>query len=859
MKPQIPRATYRLQFHRGFTLRQGTELVDYLHDLGVSHVYASPLLKASPGSMHGYDVCDCSQINPELGTEADLEAFVAALRQRGMGLVLDIVPNHMGIGPENPWWWDVLKLGRASKFADYFDIDWDSPDPALRGKVLAPFLGDEYERVLERGELKVSCEQAEVTVRYFDHRFPASPESILVPGKFLEEAVAEFNADPRVLHRFLEQQHYRLAFWERGDSQINYRRFFNISGLAGLRVELPQVFADTHNRILAWHQRGYLDGLRIDHPDGLRDPKQYLERLRRAAPGAWVIVEKILEPGESLPTDWPVAGTTGYDFLNRVGGLFVDPAGEKPLTDFYAEFAGEKTDYQEVVRDKKRLCLRKLLVAEVDRLARLLHAISARHHRGFGSSDLKEALIELIAAFPVYRTYMQADRPPGLHLGSAPRVSSEDIHHIEQAAAVAGGERPDLDPALFDFLKNLLLLRDGASERADASSAKPQDSTMSSRHSDGASAAEGEFVMRFQQLTGPAMAKGVEDTTFYCFNRFVVLNEVGGDPGRFGLSVEEFHEACRLSHAHWPDTMLATSTHDTKRGEDVRARLSVLSEIPGAWTDAVRRWSAMNEKHRRQGFPDRNTEYLFYQVLVGAWPLSVDRAMAYMEKASREAKQHTSWTDRNAVYDDALRHFVEATLNDSGFVAEVERFVAPLVEPGRLTSLAQTLVKFTAPGVPDIYQGCELQNLSLVDPDNRRPVDYELRCRQLGELARLSAEQVRQRSDEELPKLWLVHKVLGVRRKHPDLFSAEAGYEPLKAQGVKAAHVVAFVRGGRVVTAVPRLVHGLVDGWADTTIALPAGVWSNEFTGESVNGGECAIEELLKRFPVALLSLKEGA
>lgn len=854
MNAPAPRATYRLQFHRGFTLRQGTQLVDYLHGLGVSHVYSSPLLKACPGSTHGYDVCDCSQLNPELGTETDFESFVAELRQRGMGLVLDIVPNHMGIGPENPWWWDVLKLGRASKFADYFDVDWDPPDPALQGKVLLPFLGDEYERVLERGELKVGCEHAEVTVRYFDRRFPASPESILVPGKFLEEAVAEFNADRQALDRFLEQQHYRLAFWKQGDARVNYRRFFNIAGLAGLRVELPLVFSDTHNRILAWHQRGYLDGLRVDHPDGLRDPKQYLERLHRAAPETWVIVEKILEPGETLPRDWPVAGTTGYDFLNRVGGLFVDPAGEKPLTDFYAEFTGEKTDYQEVVRDKKRLCLRKLLVAEVDRLTRLLQAISSHRHPAFETADLREVLIELIAAFPVYRTYVQADLPPGVSSGSAPRIGAEDLSHVEQAAAVAGRERPDLDPALFDLLKDLLLLRDRAPNPTAASPKKQEHPATPSRQSGDVSATEREFVMRFQQLTGPAMAKGVEDTTFYCFNRFVALNEVGGDPGRFGLSVEEFHEACRQSHAEWPHTMLATSTHDTKRGEDVRARLGVLSEIPGAWADTVHRWAAMNERHRREGFPDRNAEYLFYQVLVGAWPLSVDRAAGYMEKASREAKQHTSWNDPDPAYDDALKRFVEASLNDSEFVAEVERFVAPLVEPGHVNSLAQTLLKLTAPGVPDLYQGNELHDLTLVDPDNRRPVDYELRRRLLGELAGLSVEQAWQRRNEGLAKLWLIQKVLGYRRKDPGLYGAGAGYEPLKAHGAKAPHVVAFSRGGRVVTVVPRLVRGLADGWVDTTIALPSGTWANELTGESVDGGVCALGELLRQFPVAFLS-----
>ena len=825
MNPElkIPRATCRLQFHRGFTLRAALALVPYLHALGVSHIYASPLLTARKGSTHGYDVYDPTKLNPELGTEADLEALAHALHTRGMGLVLDIVPNHMVASPENPWWWDVLQLGLASAYANYFDVDWDAPDPQLRGKILLPVLGDELEHVLNRGELNVVCENDEVTVRYYDHRFPASPGSLVMPEKTNEQAVASFNSSRVAMAAFLEQQHYLLTFWRHGNTQLNYRRFFNIIELAGLRVELPQVFADSHNRILDWHQRGWLDGLRIDHPDGLHDPEQYLQRLRQAAPGAWITVEKILEPGENLPARWPVAGTTGYDFLNRVTGLFIDPAGEKPVTDFYAAFTGEPTDYLAIVHEKKRQALQQLLPAEISSLLRLLQPLAADELRlqKFTLEHFREGLIELVADFPVYRTYVQADER---------RVSEQDIHHVAEAVSQAVRQQPELKD-IFDFLEDLLRLKIHADKSA-------------------------EFVMRFQQLTGPAMAKGVEETTYYCFNRLVALNVVGGNPGQFGWKTSDFHAAAEHAQAHWPNAMLATSTHDTKRSEDVRARLSLLSEIPDEWAGTVRRWSALNEKHRRDHLPDRNAEYLFYQTVLGAWPLSVDRAVAYMEKAVREARQHTTWTECNQSYEAALKHFVTATLGSADFVAGVELFLKSLIAPGRINSLSQTLLKLTTPGVPDIYQGTELWDLSLVDPDNRRPVDYAVRQCLLAELPDLTPAQILARSNEGLPKLWLIQKSLAFRRRHPEVFSAGGQYAPLFAQGEKAAHVVAFSRGGGVVTVVPRLVMRLANNWAGTTLVLPGNDWLNELTGETVTGGECRLAELLQKFPVALLSKK---
>lgn len=820
----VPRATYRFQFHSKFALRRAIELVPYLHELGITHVYSSPLLKACPGSTHCYDVCDHSQINPEIGTEKDLEELATALRQREMGLVLDIVPNHMGIcSRENTWWWDVLKNGRASSFAEYFDIDWDAPDPRLRGKVLLPVLGDYYGRILERGELKLSFEQGETVLCYYDHRFPISPETLSVATK-TTETLENLNADPTALDVVIQKQHYRLAGWRHGNAELNYRRFFDITTFAGIRVEDSRVFGATHALVLRWYANGWITGFRVDHPDGLRDPTEYFERLRAAAPRAWIIAEKILQPGELMPEDWPVEGTTGYEFLRRVTGLLVDPEGEKPLTDIYAEFTGEPTDYGVVVREKQRLVLRELLEAEVNWLTRLLLRIAERYwrYRDLAEVDLREALIDVTARLPVYCTYVQA------HLG---RVPETDAQVISETVAWARQRKPSMPPEAFDFIENLLLLRLSGE-------------------------AEHEFVMRFQQLTGPTMAKGAEDTACYCFNRLIALNIVGGDPSRFAVSPAFFHNRCLRALPRWPHSMLTTSTHDTKRAEDVQTRICLLSEIPNEWRAAVVRWSAMNVKHRQNDWPDRNIEFFYYQTLIGAWPLSLERALLVMEKSAREAKQHTSWTRCNAVYESALRNFVTATLSDKIFVADLERFVSRLVEPGYVNSLAQTLFKLTTPGVPDTYQGSELWDFGLVDPDNRRPVDFDTRERLLRESRNLSAEQIWERRAEGLPKLWLIQKTLAFRGQHPELFGAESDYEPLFARGEKAEHIVAFVRSGRAITIVPRLIAKLANKWADTTLHLPGGDWSNELTGDPIQEDNVAVADLFKKFPVALLSRK---
>jgi (1->4)-alpha-D-glucan 1-alpha-D-glucosylmutase len=879
------RATYRLQLAPGFGFDEAASLTDYLVALGVTHVYCSPYLQAAPGSTHGYDVVDPHRVNEELGGEEGHARFCAAVRAHGLGQILDVVPNHMAIGTEsNRWWWDVLENGPSSRYAAYFDIDWDPPEERFRNVILLPVLGDQYGQVLDAGALRLAREGERFVVRYRERVFPAAPRSLdtilaaaaqraqsptlafiadaygdlpaptatdrtsverrhrdkevlrrLLLRLLAEEPaaaaavagiVAEVNADPARLHELLERQCYRLVFWRMAGRDLGYRRFFDIDTLIGLRVEDADVFADTHTRVLRWLADGTLDGIRIDHPDGLRDPEAYLRRLRDVAPQAWIVVEKILEPGESLPETWPADGTTGYDFLNVAGGLFVDPAGERGLTQAYAAFTGETPEWARLCRETKLLALRELLGSEVRRLAALLVELCERHprHRDHTRSEAEEVLRETIACLPVYRTYVRTEVQP---------VREADARAIDASLARAKASRPDLPPDLFDFLGDVLRLR------------------VRGR-------LETELAMRFQQTTGAAMAKGVEDTAFYRFHRLVCLNEVGGDPQRFGVPFEAFHRWCAETQARRPHTLLATSTHDTKRSEDVRARLALLSEIPGPWTEAVGRWRQRNERHRRGDLPDRHAEALLYQTLVGAWPIATERVVAYMEKAAREAKTHTSWTRQDPEYETALRGFVTGVLADREFVADLERFVAPLVEPGRVTALALVLLKLTAPGVADIYRGTELWDLSLVDPDNRRPVDWGLRRRLLAELEHATPEAVWRGIDTGLPKLWVIRQALRLRQRRPVAFGDEGRYEPLHARGSRAHHVVAFARGGAVATVVPRLVIGLAGEWSETTIALPPGAWRNELTGERAEGGNVRLSDLLARFPVALLSRQEG-
>ncbi len=608
---------------------------------------------------------------------------------------------------------------------------------------------------------------------------------------------------------------------------MGYRRFFDVNSLVGLRMSNERVFADTHSLVLQLLRDGTLDGVRVDHPDGLRDPGLYFRRLRASAPEAWIVAEKILEWGETLPESWPVAGTTGYEFLNLAGGLFVDAGGEAAMNEIYRDFTGDSLDYAALAREKKTLVLQDILGSDVNRLTAAFLSICERNrdHRDVTRHEVHEAIRATVACFPVYRTYAQAES------GS---LTDGDAAYIDRAVDEAKAARADLDGELFEFLRDVLLLRTRGADEA-------------------------EFAMRFQQLTGAAMAKGVEDTLFYCFNRLAALNEVGGDPSHFGVSADDFHRCCGDAFAHWPDAMLAGSTHDTKRSEDVRARLYLLSELPAAWGDAVRRWTALAAPYRTNGLPDRNTEYLLYQTLVSAWPISEERVRRYMEKATREAKRQTSWTSPNAAFEDALDKMVSGLFGDADFVRDIEEFVRTLLEPGRVNSLSQTLLRMTAPGVPDIYQGTELWDLSLVDPDNRRPVDFDLRRKLLAGIGTLSVEEIVKRGNEGLPKLWVIRQCLRARRSRAESFGAKGTYSPLWATGSKAHHVVAFRRGGDVAAIVPRLTATLAGKWESTFIEIPEGVWENQFTRDVAMGGKVEVASLLAGFPVALLIKEERA
>jgi (1->4)-alpha-D-glucan 1-alpha-D-glucosylmutase len=908
-RPRV--ATYRVQLHAGFTFDDAAAIADYLAELGVSHLYCSPYLQAAPGSTHGYDVVDHGRLNSELGGAEGHRRLVERLAGAGLGQVLDIVPNHMALaGRANAWWWDVLENGPSSVYASYFDIDWDPPQRKLAATVLMPVLGDQYGRVLEAGELVIRRQDGSFTVRYYDHEAPISPrtlgelltkaaaragseelESLAVAfgrlphgrrtdraavverhrdkevlrarladlcrarpevGKAIDAEVEALNRDPDALDDLLGQQNYRLAYWRTGAEELSYRRFFDIETLAGLRVEDEAVFADTHRLILGLVADGTVDGLRVDHVDGLADPEGYLARLRDATGGGYVAVEKILQADEELPGSWPVAGTTGYDFLNHAGRLFVDPLQEAAMLGCYIRFTGRQQPYAEVAHAAKHQIMREDLVAEVERLTGLLADVCERHrrHRDHTRRELRDALREIVAAFPVYRTYARAGHP----------VLAADQARVAAAVDTAWRRRPDLDAELLGFIGELLT--GGFPGEAEAS-----------------------FAVRFAQVSAPVMAKGQEDTAFYRHLPLISLNEVGGDPGRFGRASsarsdgsdadprteedgpEDFHRAMAAAARHWPEAMLTLSTHDTKRSGDVRARISVLSELPEQWESAVARWSDRNEPHKRDIWPDRNAEYLLYQTLVGAWPIGEGRAAAFMQKAAKEAKVHTSWVDPNADYDDALAAFVTAVLADRDFVADLEGFLAEhrIVERGRVNSLAQTALLLTCPGIPDLYQGTELWDLSLVDPDNRRPVDYSRRRALLEGLVHAGPEQALARAEEGGPKLWLIHRVLGHRRRHPQAYGPGSGYEPLDVRGPGARHAVAFERTGGLAVIVPRLAADPGTGepesrrragdtaWPGTTVELPGGGWVDVLTGERVAGGSVSVADLLERFPVAVL------
>jgi (1->4)-alpha-D-glucan 1-alpha-D-glucosylmutase len=643
----------------------------------------------------------------------------------------------------------------------------------------------------------------------------------------IDKAIGELNSDHDALDELLNLQHYRLAYWRTADQELGYRRFFDVNTLVGLRVERPHVFEQTHRRILDWLREGVLDGVRIDHPDGLRDPLQYFTRLRQRSPDAWIIGEKILEPEEYLRENWPIQGTSGYDFLNVCNYWLMHPDGLKELTLIYRDFTQESTDFVAIAREKKLNVEHEALGSDVNRLASLFVEIceNNRDRRDFTRAEIRRAIREVAAGFWVYRTYVVPERE---------EITEEDRLQASNAIERAKSHRPDLDGGLLDFIGDVLLLRSRGS-------------------------LESEFVYRFQQFTSPVMAKGVEDTAFYCYNRMIGLNEVGGSPDRDGLTSSEFLDYCAKMQATHPLTMTTLSTHDTKRSDDVRARLAVVTEVPGQWRSFLRRWSRANSSLKTGGMPDHNTEYFLYQTMIGAWPIERERLTTYLEKAVREAKQQTSWTQQNKEFEDSLRVFIESLYSSNEFMAAIGEFVSRIIAAGRVNSLAQTLLKCTAPGVPDTYQGSELWDLHLVDPDNRGPIDYSERRSLLSELeAGITAEEVLKNMDSGMPKLWVLHCALQLRGRKPELFGADSEFTPLVIEGRKADHAVGFLRAGSLATVVPRWNLKLARSWSNTTVDLPGPRWRNVLTGELLNGGRVSMSNLLHRFPVALLMKEES-
>ncbi|HEX5415237.1 MAG TPA: malto-oligosyltrehalose synthase [Chloroflexota bacterium] len=1012
---ELPTATYRIQFNREFSFRDALAIVPYLADLGVSTLYASPCLKPGRDSSHGYDICDHNRLNPALGSDADFDELAAALRARGMGLIFDVVPNHMGIvDPDNAWWYDVLENGPSSPYATYFDIDWHplKADASYENRLLLPGLGDPYGKVLENGELVLNYQDGAFFISYYNRRMPISPrtypeilgarldalaaelgaedariqelQSIITAANHLppetateleavaerqrekeiikrriatlagespeiraaiEATVREFNGTSGDRHSFdaldalLEKQCYRVSFWRVAAEEINYRRFFDVNDLAAIRMELPQVFDESHRLILRLVRDGKVTGLRVDHADGLWDPRGYLDQLQTAAflalAGEWIdqsvddpeqrqaaeadlaaqyaaarargdcpelekplylVVEKILGKGEALPASWPIHGTTGYDFSQTLNGLFVDAANRKAFNTLYLSFVGHRpTAFPDLVNSSKKMIMLISLASEVNELAFSLKRIARRHrwYRDLTVNSLTHAVREIIAALPIYRTYLTEEG----------RADGHDRSAIEAAIGEAKRRNPRTARTVFDFIRRVLLL-DYLDDLTDEDRAEWRT-----------------FVMRFQQTSGPVMAKGVEDTAFYVYNRLLSLNEVGGDPEQFGVSPLVFHFQNQERVRTWPRSMLAGSTHDSKRSADVRARLNVLSELPKRWRAVLGTWSRQNRTKKSlvegQPAPDRNDEYFIYQTLLGAWPLEPftpesaeefrRRIQEYVQKAMHEAKVHTSWVNPNAEYDDALAQFVDKLLTSRpgrGFLASFLPFQQFVAFYGMLNALSQTLLQLTSPGVPDLYQGSELWDLSLVDPDNRRPVDYATRLARLADLrmkvqaaeARPVQRIVRSFYDRTAPaepplvplvrdllanwtdgqvKLYLIRRVLAERRAHPDAFTIGA-YRPLEPDGPGKEHLVGIARSDgamEYLTLVPRLGVSLTRGdqtlplgyatWEDTVAAIPEGVaeatYENVLTGERVVARESngrvvlTLAEVFATCPVAFL------
>jgi len=972
-----PLSTYRIQFHSGFRFEQARELISYLHDLGVSHLYSSPFLEARAGSMHGYDIINHERLNPEIGNEDELRALVRDLNAQDMSIVLDIVPNHMGVSTNTPWWRDVLQHGRASQYADFFDIDWNPLKPELHNKLLLPVLGDQYGEELEQGRFQIVDKDGDLVVQYCDHAFPIDPQTLplifealgpLPEGheessaadlRRLEEMLEQLRSLPQqssvdpeqgkvraqaweklrprwqsllqtspavqdvlhralshingktgdarsfdLLHLLLELQVYRLAHWRVSGEEINYRRFFDVNDLVGLRMENPQVFAATHRMLRRLLAEKMITGVRIDHSDGMLNPRQYLIRLQLLYADAringsepiqpvaengislevqqalsqhewtgknhllYAVVEKILEPGEELPDEWPVDGTSGYDFANLVNGIFIDQSNQRAFDRLYLRFVGHVADPDTLIYQSKKLILHSALASEVNVLTHLLGEISSsdRRARDFTLKTLRDSIREVIACFPVYRTYID----------ERGEYTARDKEYIEYAVRKAKRLNPGMSERVFDFLRNTLLLKGG---RLDEMTYRRQLY----------------FALKFQQLTGPVMAKGLEDTVFYVYNRFISVNEVGGSPKHFGISLAEFHAGNARRQERWPTSMLATSTHDTKRSEDVRARLDVLSEIPKLWSAFVMRARRLNRGKKvtisdGRVVPDDNEEYLLYQTLVGMWPWKLDehnraevaaRVQDYMTKAVHEAKVNLSWVNQNPEYVEGLQNFIAAILSGSmranSFVTLLNEFLQPIAYFGAINSLAQTTLKLTSPGAPDIYQGTELWDFSLVDPDNRRPVDFSTRRQMLSDLRNQNSDLIRlcgdllQNYQDGRMKMWATTRALEFRRENPKLFQ-KGRYIPLESPNLNQ-YLCSFARAleseasKMAIVAVSRFAYSLMGGdparpideaWDDATIQLPAGApadFENIFTGERVkaNEGKLRCADLFRRFPVCVL------
>jgi len=926
---KIPEATYRIQFCPSFTFADADQIIPYLHDLGITDVYASPVLRSRKGSAHGYDMTDPCSFDPELGGKEGFERLTATVAAHTMGWLQDIVPNHMAYHHENSRLMDVLEKGKHSQFSGFFDILWDFPEEQLRGKLMAPFLGENLDWCLRKGEITIGLDRSGFYAVYYDHRFPlsiSSYEQILSTvigvlekrvglknadvGKLkkclhsvrtytdecpasavsapctgqgpsgsestssivkrllwdlysksrafrssLSEALGRF--DPEQMRELLGKQHYRLYHWKSALRMINYRRFFDISDLIAVCVEKKEVFDAMHALVIDSVKSGHISGLRIDHIDGLLDPKEYLIRLRKRALETLIFVEKILEPGELLPDSWPVQGTTGYDFLNLLNGIFCRRGSERQLTSLYRELTGISASCELIRYRNKKMVAKRYLAGDVQNLISCAETLTVTCGMPltFSRDELSEALITLLAAFPVYRTYVD---PTG--------CSDSDREYLKEAFAAAEKTEQRNTRAL-DFLRKIFFREEESAIRKEALP----------------------FLMRFQQLSGPLMAKGMEDTTLYTYNRFVALNEVGADPGRVGISLKDFHQINEERQSEWPHAMNASSTHDTKRGEDARARLNVLTEITGEWRRRVKRWVRINAPMKTlihgKRVPDQNDEYFLYQALLGAYPFSpgeqarfLERLKYYTVKALRESKRNSSWTQPQLEYEKACEDFLKRILSPCGqnaFLTDFLPFQKRVSRYGIWNSLSQTLIKLTAPGIPDIYQGSELWNFSFVDPDNRQAVDYAKRMSYLREIMRREettsvypVADLLKRPEDGSIKQFVIRRVLRVRNKEPDLF-LNGRYIPIQSKGKFFDHVVSFarVRAGRWVVAVaPRFLTYLISEeqipvgktvWKNTCVILPEpapSIWTEELTGMRIQSAQrLELGTVFASFPLALL------